>query len=51
MDNIYLIFYDFNELVIIDFIFYGKFVILIIMDYEVDDIVVSFEGLNDVLYY
>ena len=50
-DNTYLTFYDFNELVTTDLTLHGKFVTPTTMDYEVDDTVVSFEGLNDALQY
>lgn len=50
-DNTYLTFYDFNELVTTDLTLYGKFVTPTTIDYEVDDTVVSFEGLNDALKY
>ena len=51
VDNTYLTFYDFNELVTTDLTLHGKFVTPTTMDYEVDDTVVSFEGLNDALQY
>lgn len=50
-DNTYSTFYDFNELVTTDLTLHGKFVTPTTMDYEVDDTVVSFEGLNDALHY